>query len=32
MNERKYHHTELGMLFGIFVGTGIVAILIVTTG
>lgn len=32
MKERKYHYTELGMLFGIFVGAGIATILFVNTG
>jgi hypothetical protein len=32
MTERKYSYTELGMLFGIFVGGGLATILYVTTG
>lgn len=32
MKSRKYRYTELGMLFGIFVGGGLATILFTMTG
>ncbi len=32
MKEREYRYTELGILFDIFIGTGIATIMFVTTG
>jgi hypothetical protein len=32
MSDRRYSYTELGMLLGIFVGTGLAVVLFATTG
>jgi hypothetical protein len=32
MNERRYSHTQLGMLLGLFGGGGLAVILFATTG
>ena len=32
MKDRKYRHTELGMLLGLVIGSGLATILFATTG